>query len=973
MRSRSTIPAALNPMLDDIRLLGRVLGDVIQACEGKRVYETVEHLRRNAVQFRRSGNPDSTRALGKLVQGLRGEDPNSVARAFTYFLHLANIAEDRDQNRRKRQKALEDAQPERGSLRDAIAMLNDQGVSSQRIQKWLETAHVSPVLTAHPTEVQRKSTLDVHRQIAAGLAQRDQRLTPAEREQLDRTLVGQIATLWQTRMLRYTRLTVADEIENALSYYRSTFLSVVPQLYADLSRLLGRENKKPFATPAAPLAPFLKMGSWIGGDRDGNPNVDAATLDRATVRQAGVLFDHYLQDLHALGAELSISTLLIDAEPALLALAEVGGDHSEHRQDEPYRRALVGMYARLNATAQALTGQSPARRASAPAQPYPDAAAFAHDLQIIATSLAAHHAAPIAQLRLTALQQAVAVFGFHLATLDLRQSSDVHEQTLAELFSRAGVQYKGKPLDYLTLDEDERVDLLRAELKQGRPLASPWLVYSETTTREMDVLRAAALARARFGPDALTQIVVSHTETLSDLLEVMVLQKEAGLISPPGAQAGAVDGLAVVPLFETIPDLENGPDIMDRWLALPEIAARIARAQSGTQEVMLGYSDSNKDGGFLTSNWSLYQAERALVDVFAKRRVKLRLFHGRGGSVGRGGGSSFDAILAQPPGTVAGQIRLTEQGEVIQSKYKDAEVGRWHLELLVAATLEASLATHAVTASSEDDNMAQFGPALAAMSAVAQRTYRGLVYDTPGFAEYFFAATPVNEIAGLNIGSRPASRKGGQRIEDLRAIPWGFSWAQCRLLLTGWYGVGTAIEHYLEHGASAEERGATSISTTHKKPQQNTPVAAPKSRTARLKQLRLMAQDWPVFRTLLSNMEMVLAKSDLAIAAGYADLVPDRALRDRIFGTICEEHARTLAMLKLLNQRELLAADPQLAASLQQRFAYIDPLNYLQIELLKRHRKAGRSKSKDKTNEDRVQRAIHLTINGVAAGLRNSG
>jgi phosphoenolpyruvate carboxylase len=932
-------------------MLGRVLGEVIQACEGPRVYETVEHLRRNAVQARRSGDAAATQALARLVRGLRGDDPHSVARAFTYFLHLANIAEDRDQNRRRRTLALAGSAPERGSMRQALALLKEQGVSPGKIGKWLAQAHVVPVLTAHPTEVQRKSTLDVHRHIATGLARREQALTPYEQTELDQSLLGHIATLWQTRMLRFTRLTVADEIENALSYYRSTFLAVVPRLYGDLARLLGRDRPAPFAAPQAPLAPFLRMGSWIGGDRDGNPNVDADTLARATLRQASVLFEHYLQEIHALGAELSMSTMLIDADPDLVALAEAGGDQSRHREDEPYRRALVGVYARLAATARGLTGLDPALRTSVQAEPYAQAEAFAQDLNLIAASLGAHQGAPIARLRLADLQQAVTVFGFHLATLDLRQSSDVHEQTLAELFTRAGVQRGGAPLDYLALDEDARVAVLRAELAQGRPLASPWMVYSPDTTREMNVLRAAAVARARYGDQALTQIVVSHTETLSDLLEVMVLQKEAGLIAPPGANAGGSDGLAVVPLFETIPDLQNGPDIMDRWLALPEVRERIERVQGGTQEVMLGYSDSNKDGGYLTSNWSLYQAERALVEVFARRRVKLRLFHGRGGSVGRGGGSSFDAILAQPPGTVAGQIRLTEQGEVIQSKYKDAEVGRWHLELLVAATLESSLTPKAAALAREEAHIAQFGPALAHMSAVAERCYRGLVYETPGFADYFFAATPVNEIAGLNIGSRPASRKGGQRIEDLRAIPWGFSWAQCRLLLTGWYGVGTAIEQYLEHGGNE----------------------GPGSRTARLKQLRAMAAEWPVFTTLLSNMEMVLAKSDLAIAASYAELVPSKALRTRIFGIISAEHARTLAMLKLLTRRELLAADPLLAASLQQRFAYIDPLNYLQIELLQRHRKQGARKPRAEGEESHVQRAIHLTINGVAAGLRNSG
>ncbi|MFD4840822.1 phosphoenolpyruvate carboxylase [Achromobacter sp. NPDC058515] len=949
MNATRTQSDSAEPLRHDIRLLGRLLGEVIEECEGKRVFDTIETLRRTAVKFRREGNDADSKLLEQRVKRLQGSDPNSVARAFSYFLHLANIAEDRDQNRRQRARALTDDTPARGSLREAIQNLGRHGVGVARVRRLLADACVMPVLTAHPTEVQRKSTLDVHREISTALAQRDGLLTPEELAELDAALLGRVATLWQTRMLRYTRLTVSDEIENALSYYRSTFLQVIPRLYADLSKLLNRESAKPFAAPPPPLEPFLRMGSWIGGDRDGNPNVDAATLERALLRQATVLFEHYLQEVHALGAELSITTLLIAADPQLLALADSSGDDSPHRSDEPYRRALVGVYARLAATALRLTGQDLARRSTVAAPAYDAPEELSADLAIIAASLAAHHGAPVGKLRLAGLQQAVEVFGFHLATVDLRQSSDVHENALAELFSRAGATRNGKPLDYLALNEEERVELLRAELAQARPLASPWIAYSEDTTRELAVLRAAAAGRARYGKQAVRQTIVSHTETLSDLLEVMVLQKEAGLIAPAGQDVAPEDGLMVVPLFETIPDLQRGADIMAAWLDLPEIRQRVKQAQNGAQEVMLGYSDSNKDGGFLTSNWSLYQAERALVDVFSTRHVRLRLFHGRGGSVGRGGGSSFDAILAQPPGTVAGQIRLTEQGEVIQSKYKDAEVGRWHLELLIAATLESSLAPRAEATSAEDAHMAHHGPAMSFMSDTAQRTYRGLVYDTPGFAEYFFAATPISEIAGLNIGSRPASRKKGQRIEDLRAIPWGFSWAQCRLMLTGWYGMGSAIEAYLETGAPD----------------------APRSRRSRLAQLREMARDWPAFRTLLSNMEMVLAKSDLAIAARYAQLVPQRGLRERIFGSISAEHARTLAMLKLLTQRELLADNPTLQVSLRERFAYIDPLNYLQIDLIRRHRAAHKHPNPEV--DERVQRAIHLTINGIAAGLRNSG
>ncbi|WP_019937030.1 phosphoenolpyruvate carboxylase [Bordetella sp. FB-8] len=950
------LPRADTSLRHTIRLVGALLGEVITACEGKQVFDTIETLRRTAVRFRREGRAEDSKLLQDNVRRLRGSNPNDVARAFSYFLHLWNIADDRDQARQQREQTLRGDAPARGSLRETLTRLKARGISAAQIRRLLTDACIVPVLTAHPTEVQRKSTLDQHQAISALLMRRDQPLTGDEQAQVEQELLGRIATLWQTRMLRATRLAVADEIDNALSYYRSTFLSVIPRLYADLDRLL-RPGAKPFDPPPPPMEPFLRMGSWIGGDRDGNPNVDAGTLDRALRRQASVLLEHYLQEIHALGADLSISSLLAGVSPELQTQADTSGDDSQHRQDEPYRRTLVQVYARLAATAHKLTGEMLAQRPTYEAAPYDDPAEFARELAVVAESLARNHGAPIAHLRLAGLQQSVAVFGFHLATVDLRQSSDVHERVLAELFARAEVCLDGKALNYAVLSEDERVAVLRGELAHARPLASPWIVYGEETTRELGILRMAATCRARHGKDAVCQIIISHTETLSDMLEVMVLQKEAGLLADPACESdtgpaqprAALGGLMVVPLFETIPDLERGPGIMAAWLDLPEIRARVHNAQGGTQEVMLGYSDSNKDGGFLTSNWTLYHAERALVDVFSARGVRLRLFHGRGGSVGRGGGSSFDAILAQPPGTVAGQLRLTEQGEIIQSKYKDAEIGRRNLELLLTATLESSLAPRQQAAQAEADRVDDYGPAMSFLSAQAQLAYRGLVYETPGFADYFFMSTPINEIAGLNIGSRPSSRKPSQNIEDLRAIPWGFSWAQCRLMITGWYGVGSAVERYLEEGAPD----------------------APRSKKARLALLREMATAWPAMRTMLSNMEMVLAKSDLAIGARYAELVSRRGLRERVFGMIAAEHERALSMLHLLTRRELLADNPGLRESLNQRFAYIDPLNYLQIELLRRWR-ADQAKPGRKP-DPRVRSAIHLTINGIAAGLRNSG
>lgn len=935
----------------DIRLLGKTLGEVIRECEGKPIYDVIEKLRRTAVKFRREGQDHDGKILARQIRRLVDHESNSVARAFSYFLHLSNIAEDRDQTRRQRRDLLTHTQSRAGSLQHAINLLEERGMTGAQISRHLAQICIVPVLTAHPTEVQRKSTLDLHQEIARHLRQMDSSLTPGESTHIQQRLTGLIAALWQTRMLRQQKLTVLDEIDNALTYYTSTFFSTIPQLHLDMAALLRKPARNVFDVDNAALPPFLSMGSWIGGDRDGNPNVDAATLEQALLRQCAHALRHYLQEAQALGAELSISQSLMHITPEMMVLARASKDSSIHREDEPYRRVFVHIYARLAATGLSLTGRKLARRQVYDATPYESAQAFAQDLHIIADSLDTHHGGLIARLRLAHLIQAVEIFGFHLATVDLRQSSDVHERVLSELMHVAGVTLDDKAVNYARLDEPARIRLLRQELREPRPLVSPWIEYSAETQKELAILRMAASCRKRFGEAAIRQSIVSHTETLSDLLEVLVLQQETGLAAPTVDGLAPQTGLMVVPLFETIPDLERGPAIMDEWLGLPEVSARVRQVQNGIQEVMLGYSDSNKDGGYLTSNWSLYQAERQLVQVFKKHRTRLRLFHGRGGSVGRGGGSSFDAILAQPPGTVNGQIRLTEQGEIIQGRYKDAEVGRWHLELFVAATLQSSLTPSGFAAQTEDENMTRFGQAMAWMSTVARSSYRDLVYGTAGFNDYFFTSTPIREIAGLNIGSRPASRKANQRIEDLRAIPWSFSWAQCRLPLPGWYGMGTALSRYIEEGCPG----------------------SPESTDARLIELQTMAHDWPFFRTLLSNMEQVLAKTDLAIGRTYAELVPDQALRTTIFGLIEAEYLRTLEAFRRVTGHELLDQDEQLRAALSERFAYIDPLNHLQVELLRRHRSSQPGSRQSNETETSSQRAIHMTINGIAAGLRNSG
>ena len=955
------------PLVEDIRLLGRILGDVIRDQEGVAAYELIEQVRKLSVAFRRDADQQADAALKALLKDLSGNRTVSVIRAFTYFSHLANLAEDRHHIRRRaiHERA---GDTQEGSIEVALARLRWAGIAPKTIATTLARSFVSPVLTAHPTEVQRKSILDAERGIAQLLAARDHikalalavnaardAVTPRELAANEAQLRARVMQLWQTRLLRFTKLTVADEIENALSYYEATFLREIPKIYADLERELAGQK----------VHSFLRMGNWIGGDRDGNPNVSAQTLNYALGRQADVALRHYLTEVHLLGGELSMSQALAGCSDAMRLLAESSPDTSEHRQDEPYRRALTGVYSRLAATLKDLTGGEAARHAVAPQNPYLRSEDFLADLRTLQSSLSAHHGEALTAQRLHPLIRAVEVFGFHLATVDLRQSSDKHEEVVAELLAAARIEAR-----YTRLDEAARQALLLRLLNEARPLRVLGHPYSALAQGELAIFEAALAARARYGKEAIRHYIISHTESVSDLLEVLLLQKEVGLMrgllqDTPG-QAGSTCDLIVVPLFETIEDLRNAAPIMREFYAVPGVAQLVQRS-GAEQDIMLGYSDSNKDGGIFTSNWELYRAEIALVELFdqlaASHAIVLRMFHGRGGTVGRGGGPSYEAILAQPPGTVRGQIRLTEQGEVFGSKYANPEIGRRNLETLVAATLEATLLQPTKPATPA------FLQAADRLSQASMAAYRALVYETPGFTEYFFSATPIREIAELNIGSRPASRyvaptlgtdvsslppegavspRGGpsakpfSKIEDLRAIPWGFSWGQCRLTLPGWYGFGSAIEQFLAQGGT------------------------PASHKEALALLRKMYRQWPFFRTLLSNMDMVLAKSDLALASRYAGLVEDARLRKRIFSAIEAEWRSTADALKLITgEKQRLAGNAALQRSIRHRFPYIDPLHHLQVELIRRYR-AG-------LVDDRVRNGIHISINGIAAGLRNTG
>jgi phosphoenolpyruvate carboxylase len=908
------------PLRQDIRLLGRILGDTVRAHEGAAIFDLIERIRQTSIRFHRDGDAAARRELEELLDARDPYETIQIVRAYSFFSHLANIAEDEHHIRRNRAHALAASAPREGTMAHALALAGAEGIDAARLKRFFAEAFVSPVLTAHPTEVRRKSTIDREMEVAALLDQRDRiELTPEELAASDAALRQAVLILWQTSILRRHRLKVIDEVSNGLAYFGYTFLSELPRLYALLEDRLAADDP---SWSEADIPSFLRIGSWIGGDRDGNPFVTSEVLREAVRLQSRRALKFYLDELHLLGGELSLDARLVRVSDALKALAEGSPDRSPNRHEEPYRLAITGIYARMAATAWQLDQLEARRHAVGEAPPYESPADLGADLDVIDRSLRDNGSAALARGRLRQLRRAVDVFGFHLASIDLRQNSDVHERTLAELLDMAtpGTNYRG-------LAEDARIALLLRELETPRPLASPHLIYSEETQSELAILAAAAELRRRYGTATVRHYVISKADGVSDILEVALLLREAGLLRP---REGTLD-LDIVPLFETIADLRNSGTIMEALLQRP-CYRRLLESRGNVQEVMLGYSDSNKDGGFLTSGWELYRAEIALIEVFGRHGVRLRLFHGRGGSVGRGGGPSFQAILAQPGGAVQGAIRITEQGEVIASKYSNPEMGRRNLEILAAATLEASLLQPGGAAP-----RAEYLAAMEELSALAYKAYRGLVYETEGFERFFWAATVISEIANLNIGSRPASRKKSTRIEDLRAIPWVFSWAQCRLMLPGWYGFGSAVTAWL----AAHGEGGMAM-------------------------LQAMYREWPFFTTLLSNMDMVLAKSDIAIASRYAELVEDAPLREAIFERLRTEWRQSIdALLQIMGQGMLLERNPLLVRSIQNRFPYLDPLNHVQIELLKRYR-AGDA-------DPRLVQGIHLTINGIAAGLRNSG
>ena len=897
---------------DDIRLLGRLLGDVVREQAGDDTFNLIEEVRRIAVDERRAGITPITN-LAERLSSVAIDDALHLIRAFGWLALLANTAEDVHSERRRRSHldAGDGARP--GSVADGIERLLRSGAAPDDIADTLRSVTVSPVVTAHPTEVRRQTVLDVVDRVADLLDRRALVATsPSAVADIDEVLRLEILTLWQTAVLRLSKLRVRDEINEALRHYRSSLFNVVPALQADVAAVAATQLGHAIDT-----SHLISMGSWIGGDRDGNPFVTADVLRLAVNANATEAFTHHLAAVRTLSRELSMSARLVTPTDALLALADASGDDSVFRADEPYRRAVKGIHARMAATALARIGVIPGEEPHASLPAYAEVGDCLADLQVVIDSLRSHGASHLADARVEPVRSAIATFGWHLCSLDLRQNSAVHERVIADLLRSAELCE-----EYLNEPEEARVSLLLDAWADPRPLRIPAHTYADETERELDVFSAAADAVDRFGPSVIQHLIISKAESVSDVLEVMVLAREVGLDE-------LVD---IVPLFETIGDLERAPIVLDALIQLPAYRDHIRR-RGEVHEIMVGYSDSNKDGGYLRSQWSLFTAQHALAEVADRHDITLRLFHGRGGTVGRGGGPAHNAILAQPPGTVRGAIRITEQGEMVAAKYSRPVTAHRNLDTLVSATLLASM-----RAAHDGNDAAETAAGRAILddiAASAMRHYRSLVYDDDQFAEFFRSVTPIGEISTLNVGSRPASRTTSNRIDDLRAIPWVFAWSQCRLSIPGWFGVGTAM-------SDAADRHGTD------------PLVDLYSRS-------------PFMRAAISNMAMVLAKVDLAIADHYvAQLAVDQTHAATVMARLRDDHTAACGWVATLTgSSDLLGDNPVLARSIENRFPYLDPLHVLQVDLLQRLR-AG-------DDDELVTRGIQLTLNAIATGLRNSG
>ena len=882
---------------EEVLILTELLEDITKNMLAPETFDKI-------MQLKDLSTSENYQGLNKLVTSLSNEEMIYISRYFSILPLLINISEDVDLAYEINHQNNVD-QDYLGKLSTTIKMVAEK----ENAAEILEKLNVVPVLTAHPTQVQRKSMLDLTNHIHTLLRKyRDVKLGLINKEKWHTDLRRYIEIIMQTDMIREKKLKVTNEITNVMEYYQSSFLNAVPRLTAEYKKLAKEQGIK-LQHPKP-----ITMGMWIGGDRDGNPFVTAETLNKSALTQCEVIMNYYDEKIYNLYREFSLSTSIVNVSDKVREMALKSQDNSIYREKELYRRALFDIQAKMRATKTYLIEDRDVHPR------YATADEFYQDLLAIRDSLLENKGEYLISGEFVELMQAVEIFGFYLASIDMRQDSSVHEACVAELLASAGINDH-----YSDLSEDEKCTLLLKELEEDpRILSATHAEKSELLEKELSIFKAARKLKDKLGENVIRQTIISHATSVSDMLELAIMLKEVGLVDAQKAR------VQIVPLFETIEDLDHSEETMRRYFSLP-LAKKWIASKDNYQEIMLGYSDSNKDGGYLSSCWTLYKAQQQLTAIGDEFGVKVTFFHGRGGTVGRGGGPTYEAITSQPLKSIKDRIRLTEQGEVIGNKYGNKDAAYYNLEMLVSAAINRM-----ITKKKSDTNTSNRYEAI--MDQVVDRSYdiyRDLVFGNEHFYDYFFESSPIKAISSFNIGSRPAARKTITEIGGLRAIPWVFSWSQSRVMFPGWYGVGSSFKEFIDQD--------------------------PKN----IEFLRDMYQNWPFFQSLLSNVDMVLSKSNMNIAFEYAKLCEDEEVQ-AIYYTILDEWQLTKdVILAIEGYDELLAENSYLKDSLNYRMPYFNILNYIQLELIKRQRRGELS-----TDEERL---IHTTINGIATGLRNSG
>jgi phosphoenolpyruvate carboxylase len=949
-----------------IHFLGDLLGNVIREQAGPAAFDLEERVRSLAKDLRAADRPDAGARLPalqsemqRLVANLPSDQMRALIRSFSTYFALVNLSEQLQRIWVLRDRAQRHpSEPRAESIMAAVVELKQAGVEAAAIQRWLDSALILPVFTAHPTEARRRTTLEKLRRIADIVEPDSTGLAIAEDDDARRAILEEIVGLWQSDEVRIVRPTVLDEVKNGLYYFDVSLYDLIPRLYRELERAL----RKHYPDHHWQVPALLRFGSWMGGDRDGNPFVtpDVTIETVRLLRVSGLRHQiSAIEELsHRLGQSIrqveisdELQRSLDDDAERFPAVAELLARRNPY---EPYRQKCTYIREKLLRSLDYASRHVPDWGSAEPLPPegmfYHRAGELLAELRVIERSLRENAGAAVADGALYDMIRQVEVFGLHVATLDIRQHSERHTAALVEVLNAAGVCE-----DYAALDEAARVELLTREVSNPRPLIPARLAYSPETIETVQTFRTVAAILEQLSPEALQTYIISMTRGISDMLAVLLFAKEAGLYRP----AEGLSRLNIVPLFETGADLAGCAAIMRQALELPVYREQV-RLRGNQQEIMIGYSDSNKDVGFVAANWALYQAQRALRDLAAEQGIGLRLFHGRGGAIGRGGGPANQAILAQPPGSVGNQIKITEQGEVIADRYGLPALAHRHLEQVLNAVLRAGFAP-------QTDAPPEWEQALERLADISRRHYRALVYENPNFLPYYHTATPIAEISRLKIGSRPASRKNSGRIEDLRAIPWVFSWMQSRHTLPGWYGLGYALETFVLEDRATGRQGDRVVDRESEAEVAHSPTR--QLAHSRLELLQDMYQNWPFFRSMIDSAQMILGKADLHVAERYAELTPDAEVAREIFGAIKDEYARTSRLIaQVAKVEQLLDRSPVLQKSIARRNPYIDPMSYVQVELLRRLR-ADPEGPEHQALED----AILLSISGIAAGLKNTG